>query len=154
MDSVSLRERAEIAKAANADLAVSIHNDHTQNYDSFGQIYAQEVGLWRGGSEDDPTVVFTNEAIAKASQSAALHFEQAREQAEGHDVEVTRVNFANRPGIDPGNIPQVQLYAGEGPNAVPWIYNEVGGKGFDAPGNKEAYVEGLTNAIIASVPAN
>lgn len=152
LDSVSLRDRAEIAKAANADLAVSIHTDHTKEFDSFGQIYAQEVGLWRGGTEHNPTVQFTNAAVANASQNAASHFEQAREQAEGHDVEVTRVNFANRPGIDPGNISQVQLYAGEGPNAVPWVYNEVGGQGFENPGNQEAYIDGLTNAIKASVP--
>lgn len=152
LDSVSLRDRAEIAKAANADLAVSIHTDHTQNFDSFSQIYAQENGLWRGGTQENPTVVFNNQEVAEKSQSASAIFEQEREKAEHHNVDVTRVNFADRPGIDPGNISQVQLYAGEGPNAVPWVYNEVGGKGFEDPGNKEEYVEGLTNAIMASVP--
>lgn len=154
LDSVSLRDRAEIAKAAHADLAVSIHTDHTQDFDSFGQVYAQEQGLWRGGTQEDPTVVFNNQTIANESQDAAKHFEEAREQTEGHNVDVTHVNFANRPGIDPGNISQVQLYAGEGNDAVPWVYNEVGGKGFEDPAKQEAYVEGLTEAIMASVPAN
>ncbi len=42
--SVSHWRRAEIANNANAALAISIHNDHGQTWNSFGQVYDQRVG--------------------------------------------------------------------------------------------------------------
>lgn len=150
LDSVSLRQRATIAQNVHADLAVSIHDDNGKNYGEFAQVYDQEVGEFRGGI-DQPKVTFTNEKIADESHSAALNFVAEREKAEGHPVKLTFCNFDNRPGIDPGTISQVQLYAGDGPNAVPWVYNEVGAIGY-GPTQEAAYVKGITDAIEKSVP--
>ncbi len=151
LDSVSLRQRSNIAQQAKADLAVSIHDDHTQKYNDCGEVFAQELGLWRGGTASNPKVKFSNKEIADESQEAAEIFVAERSRAEGRPVELTQVNFAGRPGIDPGNITQVQLYSGAGPHPVPWVYNEVGGIGY-GPEQEAAYVKGLTEAIMKSVP--
>lgn len=151
LDSVSLRQRAEIAMSVEADLAVSIHDDHGQKFDNYGEVFAQELGLWRGGTAANPRVTFTNKDIADKSLAAAANFVSERSRTEGRTVDLTQVNFAGREGIDPGNITQVQLYAGEEPHPVPWVYNEVGGIGY-GPVQEAAYVQGLTDAIMKSVP--
>jgi N-acetylmuramoyl-L-alanine amidase len=145
-DSVSLRERATIAQNARAALAVSIHDDHTQPFGTFAQVYAQRVGAWRGGTADKPRAVFDNAAVAARSQSLADIFASERARAEGHKVTVTAVSFSGRAGLEPGNIPEVQLFAGAGDHRVPWIYNEVGGIGFGAR-QEAAYAQGLAKAI-------
>ncbi len=150
LDTVSLRQRATIAQNVHADLAVSIHDDHGRNFSDFAQVFAQEVGEYRGGV-DQPKVEFTNQKIADESHDAALTFVSERAKAEGHSVKLTRCVFDNRPGIEPGNISQVQLYAGDGPNAVPWVYNEVGGIGL-GPVQEAAYAKGIAEAIEKSVP--
>ncbi len=144
--SVSLRERATIAKNAHAALGVSIHDDHGKPYKNFAQVYAQKAGLWRGGTQKRPKAVFTNKTIALLSLEYAKIFAKERTKAERHTVAVTPISFDNRPGIEPGNIPQVMLFAGSEPNAVPWIYNEVGGKNF---GRKQEalYAQGIFLAI-------
>ncbi len=150
-DTVSLRERATIAQNAHAAIGVSIHNDHGKTYKSFGQVYAQSVGLWRGGSLSKPKAVFQNKQVAGTSEAYAKTFAKERTKVEEHVVSVTPISFNNRSGIEPGNIPQVMLFAGTGPHEVPWIYNEVGGIGI---GRKQEtlYAEGLSNAIQKCVP--
>jgi N-acetylmuramoyl-L-alanine amidase len=145
-DTVSLRERATIAQNAHAVLGVSIHNDHGKSYKSFGQVYAQGVGEWRGGTKERPKAVFENKQIASISAAYAKIFASERSKVEQHSVSVTPISFDNRAGIEPGNIPQVMLFAGTQPNAVPWIYNEVGGINF---GKREEslYAQGIANAI-------
>ncbi|HEY9733986.1 MAG TPA: N-acetylmuramoyl-L-alanine amidase [Drouetiella sp.] len=145
-DTVSLRERATIAQRAHAALGVSIHNDHGQSYKDFAQVYEQKVGQWRGGSTEKPLASFTNKEIAKISDSYAKIFARERSRAEQHIVTVTPISFDNRPGIEPGNIPQVMLFAGTEPDAVPWVYNEVGGKNF-GPKQEALYATGIANAI-------
>jgi N-acetylmuramoyl-L-alanine amidase len=150
-DTVSLRKRATIAQNANAVIGVSIHNDHGRPYKSFGQVYAQSIGQWRGGSQSKPKAIFKNQQIASTSESYAKTFAEERTKVEEHLVSVTPISFNNRPGIEPGNIPQVMLFAGTSPHAVPWVYNEVGGIGF---GKKQEalYAKGLANAIEKCVP--
>jgi len=145
-DSVSLRERATVAQEAHAALGVSIHNDHGKSYKTFGQVYEQGLGQWRGGSQANPKAKFANEKIAAVSAAYAKIFARERTAVEQHTVEVTPISFNNRPGIEPGNIPQVMLFAGTEPNAMPWIYNEVGGKNF---GRKQEalYAKGIANSI-------
>jgi N-acetylmuramoyl-L-alanine amidase len=138
-DTVSLRERATIAQRAHAALGVSIHNDHGQPYAKFAQVYEQKVGQWRGGSEEKPKATFSNANIAKISADYAKIFARERTKVEQHIVSVTPISFDNRPGIEPGNIPQVMLFAGAEPDAVPWIYNEVGGKNFGT--SKRRYMQ-------------
>ncbi|MBI2810742.1 MAG: N-acetylmuramoyl-L-alanine amidase [Candidatus Melainabacteria bacterium] len=145
-DTVSLRQRATIAQEAHAALGVSIHNDHGKSYKTFAQVYEQGLGQWRGGSRSKPKVKFANKEIATISANYAKIFAKERTKVEQHSVAVTPISFDNRPGIEPGNIPQVMLFAGTEPNAVPWIYNEVGGKNF-GPKQETLYAKGIANSI-------
>lgn len=135
------------------------------------------------GGEDQPRVTFDNPAVAQASHLAAQNFIEERAKAEGRQpgsVKLVENSFAGRPGIDPGTISQVQLYAGQGPrplawvqdknggighgeypqrgpHPVPWVYNEIGGIG-DGPNQglskqqETRYANGLVAAIEKSVP--
>lgn len=145
-DTVSLRERATIGQNSHAAIGVSIHNDHGKTYKAFAQVYKQAVGQWRGGSHAEPKAKFENEEIAQISAAYAKTFAEERTKVEEHGVAVTPISFDNRPGIEPGNIPQVMLFAGTGPNAVPWIYNEVGGKNFGRK-QERLYAQGIANSI-------
>lgn len=146
-DNVSLRKRADIANNANALLAVSIHNDHSAKWDNFAQVYVQQVGLYRQ-TKDGKKITFDNEAVAQKSQQYGQIFAQEREKAEGRSVSVTNISFAGRLGLDPGNIPLVQLFA-----TVPWVYNEVGVDGdLLSPEKLNIYAQGIINAIKKSVP--
>ncbi len=142
-DTVSLRQRATIASQAGAAIAVSIHNDYSQDFGSFAQIYAQVVGGYRE-KPDGTKVTFDNQGVAAKSQQFSSIFAQERSAAEGRPATVTVNSFDGRPGIAPGNLPLVELFA-----TVPWVYNEVGGNGFDA--NK--YAQGIIGGIEKSVPA-
>lgn len=157
----SLKERAEVANSMDADLAVSLHDDHSAPWKSFAQVYTQKAGtiydkdgketgkkppLYREGKKGK--VEFKDEAVAKKSQVAGHKIVSARAAAEGHKVDNTDVNFAGR-GLDPGNIPMVMLFS-----KVPWVYNEVGGgSGFLDKELLDRYVKGMVNGITAAVPA-
>ena len=150
-DTVSLRERAAVAQDVHASLGVSIHNDHGKSYETFGQVYVQGLGQWRGGTKEKPKAKFANKPIAAISANYAKIFARERTKFEQHTVAVTPISFNNRAGIEPGNIPQVMLFAGTEPNALPWIYNEVGGKNF---GRKQEalYAKGIANSIERCIP--
>jgi N-acetylmuramoyl-L-alanine amidase len=146
-ESVSLRERANIANSQNADLAVSFHDDHGQQF-GWAELYTQKVGLYREGSKGK--VEFTDKAVATESQRIGKIFETERAKAEGHPVANKDANFAGREGLDGGNIPQVMLYA-----QVPWVYNEVGAAPVGqhmSQGNMDKYVEGSFEAIKKALP--
>lgn len=155
---VDLKQRAQITDSHNATLAVSLHYDGAHSFHSWGQIYDQEVGLKRfnykaGGHEDTSTVrKFSNTGVAAKSQAAAQIFLKDRQKIEKDpNVEVTHANFgtANDPSrgtnYSGGNIPMVQLLS-----ATPWVYNEVGGIGFD----EAAYVKSITTSIEEAAPLN
>jgi len=150
-DSVSLRQRALIAQNARASLGVSIHDDHGKTFSSFAQVYAQAVGLWRGRTASHPQAIFSDRPTAANSLVWSTILAEERSRSEGHKVAVTGISFNGRKGIEPGNIPQVSLYAGSGPHPVPWIYNEVGGIGL-GPQEEEKYARGLVNGIERCVP--
>jgi N-acetylmuramoyl-L-alanine amidase len=152
-DSVSLRQRAMIAQNAGATLGVSIHDDHGKKFSSFAQVYAQNVGLWRGDTSDHPKATFSSAQTSATSRRWSTVMAEQRSLAEGHKVAVTAVSFNDRKGIEPGNIPEVSLYAGSGAHPVPWIYNEVGGIGLGAK-EEEEYARGLINGIEMCVPTS
>jgi N-acetylmuramoyl-L-alanine amidase len=145
----TFRQRATVADEANANLALSIHDDHTAQWDSFAQIYVQKVGLYRTPAGTTNKVTFNDTAVAAKSQKYGAIFASARTQAEGHNVTVSPISFDGR-GLDNGNIPMVELFA-----QVPWVYNEVGA----APAGKylstadlDKYAAGLVEGVKQSVP--
>lgn len=154
-ESVSLRERADIANAQNADLAISLHDDHGQQWD-WAELYTQKVGLYRTGTKGK--VEFTDKAVATESQRIGAIFVTERAKAEKHPVKNIDAYFGEgtpetnkeRPGLNGGNIPQVMLYA-----QVPWVYNEVGAAPVGQHLSQERldqYVAGNYEAIKKALP--
>lgn len=146
-ESVSLRERANIANSQNADLAISLHDDHGQQWD-WAELYTQKVGLYRTGTKGK--VEFTDKAVATESQRIGKIFQDERAKAEKHPVRSVDANFGGREGLDGGNIPQVMLYA-----QVPWVYNEVGAAPVGQHLSQERldmYVDGNYQAIKKALP--
>jgi N-acetylmuramoyl-L-alanine amidase len=146
-DTVSLRDRAEVANRAGAALAVSIHDDHAQVWENFAQVYEQRVGGYRE-RPDGTHVQFDNAAVAAASQRAGQLIARARTNAEGRPVEEATVHFDGRQGLAAGDLPLVQLFA-----TVPWVYNEVGAplQGLSEE-HLAAYAAGLARGIKRAVP--
>lgn len=155
-DTVSLRQRADIANGNNAALAVSIHDQAGSSgglaFSAFHEIYAQKVGEYREKPDGSNKTVFTNADIAAKSQLYSLNFQKARAAAEGIEPTIKENSFDNRSGIDPGNLSLVQLFAN-----APWIYNEVGGNSDGQIGlsqtDKAKYAAGLIAGIEQSIPA-
>jgi N-acetylmuramoyl-L-alanine amidase len=148
-DTVSPRGRATIANQAHADLAVSIHDDHTQTYDSYAQVYTQNAGDHRDTAAGKQ-VKFSDAAIAGKSNQYGQVFAAQRGVAESHKVTMTHVDYTNQPGISPGNIPLEQLYAN-----VPWVYNEIGaapaGQSLNSD-EQDAYTKGIVAGVEGSIP--
>jgi len=150
---VSGSVRAQIANSANAALAVSIHDDHSVPWDSFAQLYYQKMGLYRTADVNGThkTTTFNNQALADKAAQIAKTFIQERSAAEGRPVVDKNVDFTNRAGLDPGNIPLVDLLSN-----VPWMYNEVGAAPSGARLSADQlnkYAQGLINSIEKSVPS-
>ncbi len=114
-DNVTFRQRAEVADKNNAALALSIHGD--PGLASPGEIYVQKVGLYRGSGANKTE--FKDSAVAKKSQEYAKIFQKERGKTSGGSVVVKDNSFDGRAGLEPGNIPMVQLFS-----KTPWIYNE------------------------------
>jgi N-acetylmuramoyl-L-alanine amidase len=132
-DNVTFRERAAVADDNKAVLALSIHGD--PSLPDSGEIFVQKVGLYRGSGSNK--TVFNDDNVAKKSQDYAKVFKQEREKVEGGSVVIKDNSFDGRAGLEPGNIPMVQLFS-----KTPWVYNEKK-MSFD----KDKYAEGLENAI-------
>lgn len=156
-DSVSLRDRANVADDANADLALSIHDSHDTSWNDMGggdggQVYVQKVGDYRQNSgglgRGTGKVTFNDDAIAKKSQQYGQTFAEQRTQDEGHKVEVAPISFDGRAGLASGNIPEVMLFA-----KVPWVYNEVGApSGPLSQAELSKYAQGLIDGVEKSIP--
>ena len=144
-DTVSLRQRADIANLNNAALAISIHDDHGKTFANMQEIYDQEVGAYRT-TPAGKNITFTNQQIADKSKVYATYIQQARQAASGIQPTIKLNSFDNREGLSPGNIPLVQLFSN-----VPWVYNEVGANGITADQLKQ-YETGLLDGIVKSVP--
>ena len=120
-DSRYLAARAAAAVHARADIAVSIHDDHSASA-NFQNVYPQFVGGYRGGGSSGPVTRFTNARTACLSSRYSTAIAQKRSRTQQHTVGIARNNFAGRAPLAPGNLALVQLLAG----SVPWIYNEAG----------------------------
>lgn len=138
---VNLKERADIANSAKADIAVSIHSTPGAfGSDGAGWVTPQKVGGYRTNDAGKKTE-FKDADIAKKSEKYSGEIVKARKDAEGgatlHDL-----NFDGRAGLSPGNLSAVQLFS-----KVPWVYNEVGQSGF----NEDKYADGIANGIMKSL---
>ncbi|MET9202201.1 N-acetylmuramoyl-L-alanine amidase [Gordonia sp. NPDC003585] len=150
-ENVTYRQRVERARAAGADIAVSIHTSPGVN-----AVFPQRVGLYREGTGADGEhlrVVFTNRATAVRSQRYARLIAARRTAIEGHPVAVTDNDFGGRAPLWSGNIPVIALIADD----TPWVYNEFGtagaGGSIAVPRSRlEDYARGLTAGVRAAVP--
>jgi N-acetylmuramoyl-L-alanine amidase len=142
-DTVTKRQRADLANRNNAALAVSIHTSgHV--FGQYGQIYVQTLTSYRENIQGQK-VYFTDAAIAALSAQYGQIFLTERRAIEGSSVVVTVNSSFEGRGLAPGNISVVQLFS-----TVPWIYNEAG-----APQNhhdKDLYAQSLFNSIVKCVP--
>lgn len=143
--SVFLRDRANVGNNANAALGVSIHTQGDRAFGTWQEIYVQKVGLYRGPPSNRH--VFTDGALAQKSQAYAEAMKQERDAIEvksGTTV-IKDNSFDGREGIEPGNIPLVELWA-----KVPWIYLEAGGNN-TTTGLTEAERATYASAIVAGI---
>jgi N-acetylmuramoyl-L-alanine amidase len=158
LDSVGLAARAKIANDGKAALAISVHDDHSQGA-SFQATYSQRGikhdgkyhAMYRGtGSR---RTVFSDAAVAKASEKAAATIARERTKAQGRTVGVRENTYTGRAPLEPGNLAIVQLLA-----KVPWVYNEAGAKAGSSTtramsiATEQDYAKGLVLGVEAAVP--
>ncbi|MBO0812636.1 MAG: N-acetylmuramoyl-L-alanine amidase [Microlunatus sp.] len=155
---VSLSRRAQIADAAGAALAVSVHDDHSQTA-TFQAVYSQRGvkhngayhAMWRGSGAT--YTVFHHPQVARRSARDARLIAQARTAAQHRPVQITEENFSGRAGLEPGNLALVQLLSD-----VPWVYAEAGAltdgstAAWMSLSDRTGYAEGLLTGIVAAVP--
>ena len=138
---VNLKQRAEIANSANAQIAVSIHNTEGKFGDAAsGWVIPQKVNNYRTSS-DGKKHAFSDSALAKKSQDYANKILATRKKSEGSAV-IHDLNFEGRAPLSPGNISIVQLFS-----KIPWVYNEVGQTGY----NSDKYAKGIADGIMAAI---
>jgi N-acetylmuramoyl-L-alanine amidase len=126
-DVKSSRDRADEAVAAGADIAVSIHDDHTVSPEKFEAVYPQKVGQYREQVDDNDETLrttFRDKATACISQAYATLIQKARTESQGMNTKIAQLNFDNRKGYSKGNLSLVQLFVDQ--HKIPWVYNEMG----------------------------
>jgi N-acetylmuramoyl-L-alanine amidase len=153
----SLARRADIANAAHADLALSIHDqagaDGGIGFDQGNNtVYYQSVGTYRE-TPAGTKVYFTDSRVAALSRQCGLAFQRSRAAAQHTPITLlgnTGYDLGTR-GLAPGNIWLVQLLS-----KVPWIYNEAGGNSAGMVGlnttDEHRYAAGLVAGVEACEP--
>lgn len=160
------RQRADFAMKHKATVAASIHYDASQNESNFSVVWDQRLGEYRQNVDKKGNAVgskreFENPTLACLSQGDAKAMAETRTEVQGAETIVAKANFNNRGYPKPkGNIPLVMLFQGTGHNSgaednnpskgVPWIYNEVGAKGFtqdDLDRYGDALLKGLVKIL-------
>jgi len=153
----SLGRRAQLANAAGAALALSIHDQAGSNggigFDQGNNIvYYQAVGDYRTNPAGR-RIYFTDSALAARSKRYAEIFQEQRSLAQGTSITLqgnTGYDLGGR-GLQGGDIWIVQLLS-----HVPWIYNEAGGNSAGMSGldsaDRERYANGLVAAVKACLP--
>jgi N-acetylmuramoyl-L-alanine amidase len=157
-DTVGLADRAAIADRVDADLAISVHDDHSQT-PAFQAVYSQRGirhgrgfgPMWRGSG--DRRTVFDRPRVARASDRYARIIARERARAQHRPIAVTEEDFTGRAGLEPGNLALVQLLS-----SVPWVYNEAGALTGGStsrrmpPAEQAGYAKGLLDGVVAAVP--
>ncbi|HLY34167.1 MAG TPA: N-acetylmuramoyl-L-alanine amidase [Jatrophihabitantaceae bacterium] len=153
----SLGQRAAIANAARAALALSIHDQAGSNggigFDAGNNtVYYQSVGDYRE-TPSGTKVYFTDSAVAATSRRYGQIFQSYRAATQHTSVALmgnTGYDLGSR-GLPAGDIWIVQLLS-----HVPWIYNEAGGNSAGQVGldvaDEQTYANGLVAAVEACVP--
>jgi N-acetylmuramoyl-L-alanine amidase len=158
LDSVGLAARARIANDGRAALAISVHDDHAQG-PAFQATYSQRGirhdgtyhAMFRGTGSS--RTVFSDTAVAKASEKAATAIARERGKAQGRTVAVRENTYTGRAPLEPGNLAIVQLLA-----KVPWVYNEAGARSGGSTtramsiATEQAYAKGLLLGVEAAEP--
>lgn len=156
-DSVGLAARARMAAKVHADLAISVHDDHSQSA-GFEATYSQRGvkhngsyhAMYRGSGRS--RTVFGLAAVARRSELAATAIAKARSKAQGRPVSVRENIYTGRAPLEPGNLALVQLLS-----TVPWVYNELGALTGGSPGrtmsqsDQRGYAVGLVLGVEAAV---
>ena len=154
-ETVTLRERANIANQNKAALAISLHDQAGKNgglqFGKWAEIYPQRNGGYRENSAGK-RVTFDNAEVAKKSEDYAKNFQETRKETEGITPTIKLNSFDGREGLDAGNLPLVQLFSN-----VPWVYMEAGGNSGGgvglSDGDKKKYAEGIIEGVKKSVKA-
>jgi N-acetylmuramoyl-L-alanine amidase len=152
----SLGRRAEVANAAHAALALSIHDQAGSAGIGFTQgnnvVYYQSLGDYRE-TPAGRKVYFTDSGVAALSKRYGQIFQAKRSAVLGVPVTLlgnTGYDLGSR-GLPAGDIWLVQLLA-----HVPWIYNEAGGNSAGmiglSPADEQRYARSLALAVEACVP--
>lgn len=159
-DAVSKRERVDAAKAANANLALSIHtSSDSGTFENWGEVWPQFVNGYRQSSTDaSKKVVFSNSETADKSNVYSEIITTERDKAERGGTGITKKvvgqpeSFGKARGLPSfGDISLVQLWSDD----IPWVYNEAGaGASGLTPDQKHAYAQGLINGVQKSIPSN
>ena len=148
----SLGQRAAIARAARAALALSIHDQAGSNGGigfraGNNTVYYQSLGTYRATASGH-RIFFTNSHIAALSAKYGAVFAAQRRRVEGTSIRLqgsTGYDLGGR-GLAGGDIWMVQLLGG-----VPWIYNESGGNSAGRSGLSDADEQTYADALVASV---
>jgi N-acetylmuramoyl-L-alanine amidase len=141
-DTVTKRQRIDLANNNRAALAVSIHTGGS-TFGNWGQIYVQRLDGYRADICGNK-VYFNLPAITSLSQQYGQIFLAERRRIEGDSIVVTVDSFDSR-DLAPGNLPIVQLWS-----TVLWIYCEAGA--LQSDNDQELYAQSLYNSIVACVP--
>ncbi|WP_375497396.1 N-acetylmuramoyl-L-alanine amidase [uncultured Jatrophihabitans sp.] len=153
----NLAQRARIANAAHADLAISIHDQAGRNggigfRTGNNIVYYQSVGDYRVTPRGHH-VVFRNHVVARLSKRYAAEFARARRAVQHARMKVrgnVGYDLGSR-GLAPGDIWIVQLLA-----HMPWIYNEAGGNSRGHVGltaaDRRTYAASLVAGVEACIP--
>lgn len=156
-EAVSKRQRVDAAKAANATIAVSIHSDGGRDFGGWGEVWPQFVGGYRQNQDGSNKVTFSNQDVANKSDAYSTAIAAARDKEEsGGSGVVKKVvgqssSFGKSRGLPSyGDLSLVQLWS----DTVPWVYNEIGGRGGLSPEQKQKYATGIINGIKSAVPSN
>lgn len=107
-DTVTKRQRVDLANNNQAALAVSIHTSGSI-FGNWGQIYVQRLDGYRGDICGNKAY-FNLPAIASLSQQYGQIFLAERRKIEGDSIVVTVDSFDSR-DLAPGNLPIVQLWS-------------------------------------------
>jgi N-acetylmuramoyl-L-alanine amidase len=144
-DTVSKRNRTDIADNNGAALAVSIHRDG-YTFGTWGQIYVQRTDGYRV-NVDGKKVYFSLPDVAVLSLKYGQNILAARRAIEGSSVVIKVMVFTGRGSIAAGTLPLVQLFS-----KTPWVYCEAGYP--NTPARVNAYAQGIFNGIVASIPVD